>query len=114
MMKRFCDDWILFGCKALDIIFRYRCSNVLYLHDSWTIYPRLDALETKSDACVEDDTRRCFARPKQVPSIAGHCIHNAYHHDHHQAYIIKIHTTLILCLPQKHREEYFKALRIAG
>ena len=58
--------------------------------------------------------RRCFARPKQVPSIAGHCIHNAYDHDHHQANIIKIHTTLIR-LPQKHREEYFRALRfLAG
>lgn len=67
------------------IIFRYRCSNVLYLHDSRAIYPQLaDALETESDACVEDDAQdRGFARSKQVPSIAGHCIHNAYDHDHH-------------------------------
>ena len=70
--------------QSEDIIFRYRCSNVLYLHDSRVIYPSPDALETESDACVEDDTQsRGFARSKQVPSIAGHCIHNAYDHDQH-------------------------------
>ena len=77
------------------------------------IHPPINALKTESDACVEDDTReRCFA--SKTSSInCSHCIHNAYDHDHHQASIIKIHTTLIR-LPQKHREEYFKGSNIPG
>lgn len=107
MMKHFCDDWILFWCKVriLFFVIGVQMCCIYMILGPFILSYVADALETESDACVEDDTRaRGFAQNKfhqlQAPAYIMHTIMIII--------IIKIHTTLIR-LPQKHREEYFKS-----